>query len=247
MNPGTGAVRSQGPGVPGLGNWSTVFATAPVGDATTLQARDSATGNVVSSVHLSGSLGVRVASPDGSRVALMAPLPAGRSPWIPTPRTSTDLVVADPTGATEPRTYRLDGNFEPEAFSADGTGLFLISYVPPGDPTGYRVARLALASGKVAPVGTGPKGVVETMSGTRLEQVVSPDGTMLYTLYTTQPAEYAELRHQAGRPVAFVHTLSLDEGWAHCVGLPRQLWGGDPADQAMAVSPDGARLYVVDT
>src|SRR5918996_4348774 len=108
MNPGTGAVRSQGPGVPGLGNWSTVFATAPVGDATTLQARDSATGNVVSSVHLSGSLGVRVASPDGSRVALMAPLPAGRSPWIPTPRTSTDLVVADPTGATEPRTYRLD-------------------------------------------------------------------------------------------------------------------------------------------
>jgi hypothetical protein len=246
MNPGSGAVRFQGPGVPALGNWSTLFETAPVGDATTLQASDVVTGDVVSSVQLPGALDVRVASPDGSRVAMMAPLPAGGSPWIPTPRTSTDLVVADPTGATEPRAYRLDGNFEPEAFSFDGTGLFLIRYVPPADPTGYRVARLDLASGRVASVSTGAKGVVETMSGTRLEQVVSPDGTMLYTLYTTQPAEYAELRHQAGRPVAFVHTLSLDEGWAHCVGLPRELWGGDPADQAMAVSPDGG-LYVVDT
>jgi hypothetical protein len=247
MNPGTGAVRFQGPGVPALGNWSTLFETAPAGDATSLQARDVATGDVVSSVQMPGALDVRVASPDGRRVAMMAPLPSGASPWIPTPRTSTDLVVADPTGATEPRTYRLDGNFEPEAFSSDGTGLFLIRYVPPAEPTGYRVARLDLASGRVASVSTGAKGVVETMSGTRLEQVVSPDGTMLYTLYTTQPAEYAELRHHAGRPVAFVHTLSLDEGWAHCVGLPRELWGGDPTDQAMAVTPDGARLYVVDT
>jgi hypothetical protein len=247
MDSETGAILFAGPGVPALGTWSPVFGASSVGEATTLQASDAATGDVVSSLEVPGSLDVRVASPDGTLVAMMEPLPAGGSPWIPTPRTSTDLVVADPTGATDPRTYRLDGNFEPEAFSADGTGLFLISFVPPGDPIGYRVARLALASGKVAPVGTGPKGVVETMSGTRLEQVVSPDGTMLYTLYTTQPAEYAELRHQAGRPVAFVHTLSLDEGWAHCVGLPRELWGGDPADQAMAVSPDGARLYVVDT
>jgi len=247
MDPGTGAVRFQGPGVPALGNWSTLFEAAPVGDATALQARDVATGDVVSSVRLLGSLDVRVASPDGTRVAMMAPLPAGGSPWIPVPRTSTDVVVADPTGPTEPRTYRLDGNFEPEAFSANGTGLFLISYVPPADPTGYRVARLDLASGRVEKVPSAAKGLVETMSGTRLEQVVSPDGTMLYTLYTTQPAEYAELRHQARRPVAFVHTLSLHEGWAHCVGLPRELWGGDPTEQAMAVSPDGARLYVVDT
>ena len=66
MNPGTGAVRFQDPGVPALGNWSTVFATAPVGDATTLQARDAATGDVVSSVNLSGSLDVRVVSPTGA-------------------------------------------------------------------------------------------------------------------------------------------------------------------------------------
>lgn len=246
MDSETGAVLFQGPGVPALGTWSPVFAASAAGEATTLQASDVATGDVVSSLEVPGSLDIRVASPDGTLVAMMEPLPAGGSPWIPTPRTSTDLVVADPTGATEPRTYRLDGNFEPEAFSADGTGLFLISYLPPDDPTGYRVARLDLDSGKVTRVLTGVKGVAETMSGTRLEQVVSPDGTMLYTLYTTQPAEYVGVHH-AGRPVAFVHTLSLDEGWAHCVGLPRELWGGDPADQAMAVSQDGARLYVVDT
>jgi hypothetical protein len=201
----------------------------------------------VSRVTVPGRLSVRVASGDGSLVALMAPLPDGRSPWIPEPRASTTIVVADPAGDDEPSRYRLEGNFEPEAFSTDGESLYLIRFVPPTDPVAYRVARLDLGKGKVLPVGTRTKSaVVETMSGTRLEQLPSSDG-MLYTLYTTQPAAYAEGHAHVGSPVAFVHTLSMNEGWAHCVVLPKKLWGADPADQAMAVSPYGDRLYVVDT
>jgi sugar lactone lactonase YvrE len=46
--------------------------------------------------------------------------------------------------------------------------------------------------------------------------------------------------------VSFVHVLDLQEGWAHCVGLPKQLWDRPATEQAMAVSPDGSALYVVD-
>ncbi|HEV8572533.1 MAG TPA: PQQ-binding-like beta-propeller repeat protein [Actinomycetota bacterium] len=248
VDPSTGEVLFEGSGVPALGDWSNVFTTRVSGRATLLEASDAATGAVVSNVSVPGRLSVRVASADGSLVALMAPIPAGRSPWIPEPRASTTIVVADPTGDDEPTRYRLEGNFEPEAFSTDGESLYLISFLPPTDPVAYRVARLDLGRGKVSPVGTRTKSaVVETMSGTRLEQLPSPDGDMLYTLYTTQPATYAEGHANVGSPVAFIHTLSMDEGWAHCVVLPKKLWGADPSDEAMALSPDGERLYVVDT
>jgi hypothetical protein len=248
VDPATGEVLFEGSGVPALGDWSKVFTTEVTGRATLLESSDVATGEVVSRVTVPGRLSVRVASGDGSLVALMAPLPDGRSPWIPQPRSSTSIVVADPMGVDEPTHYRLEGNFEPEAFSTDGERLYLIRFIPPTDPVAYRVTSLDLGTGKVLPVGTRTKSaVVETMSGTRLEQLPSPDGGMLYTLYTTQPAAYAEGHAHGGSPVAFVHTLSMDEGWAHCVVLPKKLWGADPADEAMAVSRYGDRLYVVDT
>lgn len=109
------------------------------------------------------------------------------------------------------------------------------------------MAALELVTGKLRDVGTGIKGLVETMSGTRLEQVASPDGSMLHTLYTTAPGAYAAHAQPGGRVVSFVHMLSLEGWWAHCFALPKPMWGGDAADQAMAVSPDGRLLYVIDT
>lgn len=247
VDPGDGSVLFQGSGVPGLNDWSTLFTAAAADGRTTLEARDSTSGMAISSVPVPGELSVRVAAPDGSLVALMPPLQAGASPWVPEPRASTTITVADPAGVERPGRFYLDGNFEPEAFSADRETLFLISYVPPTAPTAYRVAALDLNDGSLSRVNTGQKGVVETMSGTRLEQVASNDGSMLYTLYTTQPPDHVAGGHASGDHVAFVHTLSLGEGWAHCVGLPEELWGGDPADQAMAISADGGLLYVVDT
>jgi DNA-binding beta-propeller fold protein YncE len=242
-----GSVLFEGRGVAPLGDWSRIFSTTFDGGRTILEARYSATGQVLSTMAIPGELSVRVASPDLSRVALMPPLAAGASPWIPEPRASTTITVVDTSGAGQPEQFHLTGNFEPEAFSADGRRLFLIRYVPPTSPAAYRVAALDLSDGALSPVNTGQKGLEETMSGTRLEQIPSTDRTMLYTLYTTQPPEYVAGHSASGRHVAFVHTLSLAEGWAHCVGLPKPLWGGDPADQAMAISADGDRLFVVDT
>lgn len=246
LDPRTGSVLFDGVGVPALGDWSMVFRTTFSEGSTILEARHSATGEVGSSVSIPGELSVRVASQDGSRVALMEPLPTGASPWIPEARASTQIVVADSTTSREPMTFQLKGNFEPEAFSTDEEKLYLISYVPPTAPEAYRVTQLDLGTGEVSAV-SADKGVVETMSGTRLEQLAPPDGAFLFTLYTTQPPAYAEVRAAHGRPVAFVHTLNLEEGWAHCIGLPSELWGGDPTDEAMAVSPDGRHLYVVDS
>jgi DNA-binding beta-propeller fold protein YncE len=86
------------------------------------------------------------------------------------------------------------------------------------------------------------------MPGTRLEQVLAPGADRLYTLYTSAHPGYAP--HQAPVPanasVSFVHVLDLQEGWAHCVGLPERLWDRPAAEQAMAVSPDGSTLFVVD-
>lgn len=247
LDAGTGAIRFQGAGVPALGSWSSVFSTSSSDAGSVLEARNAITGETLSSVEVPDGLDVRVASPDGGLVALMPPLPEGASPWIPEPRATTHIVIADPRTPGEVREFDLDGNFEPEAFSTDGRGLYMISYVPPTAPEAYRVARLEVLSGKVHEVSTGVKGVIETMSGTRLEQVAAPDGTMLHTLYTTAPAAYASHAHQhADAIVSFVHMLSLDDGWAHCLALPKAMWGGDAADQAMAVSQDGELLYVVD-
>ena len=44
-----------------------------------------------------------------------------------------------------------------------------------------------------------------------------------------------------------MHTLNLDQGFAICVSLPKALWGGNPLNEALAVSPDSRWLYVVDT
>ncbi|MEX0742878.1 MAG: hypothetical protein WD248_00820, partial [Actinomycetota bacterium] len=68
------------------------------------------------------------------------------------------------------------------------------------------------------------------------------------TLYTSARPGYAP----HGAPVAndaavsFVHVLSLQDGWAHCVGLPKSMWDRPSSEQAMATTPDGSYLFVID-
>jgi sugar lactone lactonase YvrE len=88
------------------------------------------------------------------------------------------------------------------------------------------------------------------MPGIRLRQVFDATMSQLYTLYTTAPRAYAEDDDSwaYGNPQeTFVHVLNLRRGWAYCAGLPRRFWG-EPADaQAIATSPDGKLLYIVDS
>jgi YVTN family beta-propeller protein len=227
-----------------------LFSTEADGDRTVLHTLDPTTGAEASSVPLPGSLSIRAVAGDGSMVALSSPAPPGADPWTPVPRRRTTIVVADPSGATAPETYRLNGNLEPEAFSNDRDSLFVIQYLPPTAPSLYRVAALELEDGDVYPVPGRFKTWSQRMPGTRLVQVPAPDGRQLYTLYSSQPSGYAEgydeRQAYAGRPVAFVHVLNLDESWAFCMPLPKSLWDAPAGEQAMAASPDGSRLYVVD-
>ena len=177
---------------------------------------------------------IRVVAPDG-RVALGPPdIPLGGL-VRPVARAATALTVAAPDGTT--RTYRLDGSIEPEAFSTDGTGLFVLGFTPAENPTEYQVNKLDLETGVIDGVygQDSPDERQERMGGTARTQVWDPVGNVVHTLYSQEVD---------GRPTSFIHVLDLDEGWAFCLDLPQAIGWSAPA--ALALSPDGGRLWATD-
>lgn len=182
---------------------------------------------------LDGDLAVRVASADGTRVALLPFEDARVHPYHPAGRLSTALTVL-PTDGGEPRTYELDGNFEPEAFSTSGRSLFVVEYLPPAAPDRYRVRKLDLDSGQVGAVYSVDGHLQESMRGTARVQALNAEGSRLYTLYTTDDG------------AAFVHVLDLDEEWAHCVDLPASIGTSPEQMLTITAAPNHDRVVVVD-
>jgi DNA-binding beta-propeller fold protein YncE len=74
------------------------------------------------------------------------------------------------------------------------------------------------------------------MWGEGRQAVYDPDRSMLFTLYTRQRPQ----------PHAFVHTLSLADGWAYCIDLPEPFGHGPAAGHTIARSPFGGALYTID-
>ena len=246
----TGSVLTRDVGAVADPEGSRLYSASTEGGNTVLIARDSTTGDQLSSTTIRGTLDVRVASITGRAAALMEPLPDGVDPWTPVPSSHTTIVVADPTGASDPRRYHLDGNYEPEAFSIEDSRLFLIQYLPAEAPAVYRVTVLDLADGDVYEVHGRFKTAPQRMPGIRLRQVFDGTVSQLYTLYTTKPRAYAQdygTWSDEDRPETFVHVLNLEKGWAYCAGLPRRFWGEPANAQAIAPSPDGTLLYIVDS
>ncbi|MGH2724889.1 MAG: YncE family protein [Actinomycetota bacterium] len=214
-------------------DWSAVVRTMRRKGETRIVAHDTTSGARLWSREISGRFEVKVAADRAGLVALGTPV-VGTG--YPVGRSSTTLVVLD--GGSEPRTITLEGNYEPEAFSTDGQSLFVVEYVPPRHPDRYRVRRLDLGTEEVVGVYTVDAELQETMRGTARVQAASPDGKRLYTLYSLKEAD--------GTKRSFVHVLSLDELWAHCVDLPAGFATGSERRVALSVSPDGSRLYVAD-
>src|ERR687892_2408411 len=231
VQPDGSAVSVPG-AVPAI-DWSAVVRAVPTDDGTRVEAVDPASGDLRWTKDVPGTLEVKIASAGAEMVALGDPREGAGYAFG---RTSTRLVLLD-KGISEPRTIELDGNYAPEAFSTDGTSLFVVEYLPPQRPTSYRVRRLDLATERVEGVYTVDQELQDSMQGTARIQAASPDGGRLYTLYSEEIA---------GGAHTFVHVLSLDELWAHCIDLPASFQAFDERGVAISVTPDGARLYVAD-
>ena len=179
-----------------------------------------------------GTFEPRAVAADGARVALTAP-PAAAEPGELAPgRSSTELIVAGQDAASE--RYEIEANIEPEAFSLDGTALFVVQFLPARQPTSYQVRRFDLASGELGDVYSADADLQQAMRGTARTQVWDPDGSRLYTLYTQEVG---------AETVAFVHVLDLEEQWAHCILLPD---GFTPSAAGLALADGADDLYVAD-
>ena len=236
-------------------DWSRLYAT----QGTELITVDAAVNRELARVAVPGGLTARVASGSGTRVALteggLARQPAT---YRPAGKERTTIVVADPSGQRPATELRLDGNFEPEAFSTEDTYLYVLEYLPANAPERYRVRRVELASGQVEPLllrdkTVVPSGAEEEMRGEGRQAVLSPDRTRLYTLYLHQEDHLHTRdllpgrRGADGRAVhAFVHVLSLTEGWAYCLDLPEPFGSHPAGTHALTISPDGRTLYIAE-
>ncbi|WP_250000898.1 hypothetical protein [Actinoplanes sp. M2I2] len=168
----------------------------------------------------------------------------------PAGRATSALMVAGPD---RQQTFTLPGCVEPDAFTSDGTGLFVLDWLPADRPDHYRVRLLDLTDGRLHPLLTRdktpvPPGAEEQMRGRGRQAVYSADRQTLYTLYTHQP-EHQHTRDLVGgtrsHVHAFVHVLHLTERWAYCLDLPDPFGHGPAEGHALAV--DGTDLAVLDT
>jgi hypothetical protein len=235
---GTGEVAFRVPGAVTTPDFSRVFRAVDGPGNTVLSAIDTTKGESTWTRYVDAGLEPRVAATDESVVLMPRRAQPGSGPYRPEGRATTTMVIVRPQG--EAQRLELAGNYEPEAFSTDGKALFLVEYRPPMHPEVYSVRQLDLTTQAITPVPSPDKDLQEDMRGTARTQAMAPDGTRLYTLYTL------ELPHADGTVDrhAFVHVLDLRERWAHCVDLPVAFATTSETAGALAVSPDGDRLFV---
>jgi hypothetical protein len=247
LDPETGQAIFEVPGATATPDRSALLTTQASGDGTLLHSRDPRTGLVTGSTWLEGGdLTVRTVSPQGQAVALM-PGPRGAGLYEPEARTHTSLTVSY-LDARSPRTYDLTGNIEPEMFSYDETGLFVLEFVPPDQPDSYYVRRLDLATGTMTDTGAPQVGLNPKMRGQARASVLHPEGDQLFTLYTLpQTGEPVFDPHDEDTPLhAFIHVIDLKEDWSYCVFLPGPIGTIDEASVGMGISPDGDEVIVAD-
>jgi len=227
VSPADGAVAFTVPGGVAAPDWSVLYRSRATHGGTEVSALRP-DGSTLWSSRIDGHAVVKLASPGGAALVLGPRYSSGGRP-------RTDLVVGR-MGLSQPafRTYHVPGNVEPEAISLDQTTLFLIEYVPAMHPTGYQLRRLDLGTGALRDVPRVDQDETGVMHGIARTHVMSRDGARLYTLYTV-----SEKR-------AFVHVLDLRDKYAHCVDLPLPFGTGPQSAVALALTPDGSRLFVAD-
>ena len=247
LDPETGEAFFEVPGATATPDRSALLTTMTTGDRTVLESRDPITGLVTGSTMLTGAdLTVRTVSPQGQAVALMPGAPGGGI-YEPDARARTSLTVSYLDDRPS-RTYDLAGNIEPEMFSYDESGLFVLEFVPPTEPDSYYVRRLDLDAGTMSDTGAPQVGLNPKMRGRARASVLHPEGDQLFTLYTLpQTGEPVFDPEAADTPLhAFIHVINLKEDWSFCIFLPRPIGTVDEATVGMGISPDGDEVLVAD-
>ncbi|WP_127507934.1 YncE family protein [Actinoplanes solisilvae] len=246
---GNGVIRLSGTQVRSLGAQSVLSRdgdAAFVVDDGGLQRLDATTGAPIHRQDIGGGWVPRVAAESGD-LCVLAQTPAADPPLG---RKTSPLLVIGP-GRTQK--FNLPGCVEPDAFTSDGGGLFVLDWLPADKPDHYRVRLLDLNDGKTHPLFTRdkrpvPEGAEEQMRGRGRQAVLSADRQVLYTLYTHQP-EHQHTRNllngTRNHVHAFVHVLHLTQRWAYCLDLPDPFGHGSAEGHALAVQHK--RLAVLDT
>ena len=226
----------------------TIFTAQWVGADTDLRILSTATGEVTRSVHLAGRWTPSTGGSFGDVVALLPPSYTSDT-YPPAGRSGTSMMVVS---GEEVHRLDLPGNYTPDAFARDATGLFVLDWLPSTSPEHYRVREVQLSGGAVSALFSRDKVPIppeqeERMRGVRRNAVLGTHNDVLYTLYTHQPSPSAgSAEAEEGWNAGFIHTLHLDQRWAFCVDLPAP-FGLDPnTSHAIAADTDGTSVYVVD-
>ncbi len=185
---------------------------------------------------------VRVVAPGARQVALVD----GRILTPSDARSTTQLTIVDEHGSRE---LTLDGNFDPEAFTLDGTDLVAVEYLPATNPDHYEVRLVDLTTGSVRPVPDQPEHFPnnkprDRMRGYARTQVSSADGRFLYTYYSSD----VPVADDHDEMYAFVHVLDLHHEEAYCIDLHAPFGTGADgwSEPALTLTTDGSRLLVTD-
>lgn len=223
---------------------STLYRVDESGDEPVVQQIDPVSGSVTSAQAVPPRLAVRIVGLDGN-AAVLTPVGQGEPGlYAPQPREVTDFTIVWKDGRP-PKTFHLEGNFEPETFTVDGSVLYLLEFAPATDPEHYYVRQLDLETGQVTDVYSPEVELNPEMRGHARAQAIHPDGTYMYTLYTVGGGE--PLADGDGETrYGFVHVISLERDWSFCILLPIPI-GQQESGMGLAMDPGGERLYVVDS
>jgi hypothetical protein len=214
-------------------DWSRYYTVVQSGSSTRIRAINPATGATIAEASIpqgytlpeleegpSGGL-----SPDGQWIVLTT---GGYGV-----QGGTNFLVGS-SSLSQPFTpIHLDGQFEFDAISNDGTSLYLIDWKD--DKGHYQVRLYDLASKALAPQPIVDKREPnEPMNGVRGDSIADSRGSYVFTVYARDEGP-------------FVHALPLTQPFAWCVDLPASS-GSTMEDQfhwSLALAKDGMTIYAV--
>lgn len=210
-----------------------LIATQTHAGQTTVSVRDTRSGATLRTLALAGNYATAGQEFNNAVVSYDARWLALRR--LDAPAASTTIALIDAQAGKLLKTIHLNGNFDLDAISSDGNGLYLLQRLSSG--TGHYYVQLYMVSENElyqSPIVDKSELNDPNMTGTAVARQVASYGAVAYTLYV-----------DTYRNIAFVHILPLDTGFpfARCITLPV----GKSPDllhyYTLTLSPDGQTLY----